>query len=145
MMNDGLYARELFRARAIDAGDLRVWMRAPENARVEHIWQLNVARVLRLAGNSFVGIDSRRSLSDDGKFLSCFCHGSPLNRFGSGREHGRDFAIVVAASAEISGQGAACLRFTRFSVFEQQRFSGHDLARRAETALRPVVFDKSLL
>src|SRR6266480_69148 len=62
-----------------------------------------------------------------------------------GSEHRRDLAVIIAAAAEIPGQGSPRLGFGRLRIFQQQGFARHDLPGRAKATLRAVVLDKRLL
>ena len=44
--------------------DARVRMRAAQHARVQHARQLDVARVVRVAGHALDGVDARRRVAD---------------------------------------------------------------------------------
>src|ERR1051325_10497704 len=58
-----------------------------------------------------------------------------LSRLGGG-EHRFDFAVVVAAAAEIAGKRAPRLRFCRTGIPHEQRLARHDLPDHGEFFLR---------
>ena len=70
---------------------------------------------------------------------------SPLFRFGGSCENRRNLTVIIATPAEIAGQRAAGLRFSRLGIFHEQRLGRHELTGSAEAALRPVMLDKGVL
>src|SRR5215813_11901979 len=53
--------------------------------------------------------------------------------------------VVAGATAEVAGHPFFDFILGGFGVLVEQRFGGHDLPRRADPALEPAVFNKSLL
>src|SRR5581483_8207594 len=53
--------------------------------------------------------------------------------------------IIARAAAEIARHPFLDLLFARLGIFVEERFGGHDLARRADAALKAAVLDERLL
>src|SRR5258706_733187 len=66
-------------------------------------------------------------------------------RLPGGAHHRIEIMVIGAAAAEIAGERKASLVARRFGSHLEERNRGHDLAGRAETALRRQFLDESLL
>src|SRR5262249_52469404 len=60
-------------------------------------------------------------------------------------QHRFDVVVVTGAAAEISCHAGAYLVRARLRIARQESFGAHELARRAEAALRSIMIDKGLL
>src|SRR5215469_5613367 len=68
-----------------------------------------------------------------------------MSRLPGGAHYRVEIMIVGAAAAEIAGHRVARLLARRLRIDFEQAHRRHDLARRAEAALRSKLFDESLL
>ena len=131
--------------------DARVRVGAPEHARVEHPRQAHVARVCRPAGDALDRVDARRRAADRGRAVRRVAPapaarrgaaGAPTPRRAPPRRSGCSWRSGTGCRSSAARTSAA--RRLRVSAVEQRR-ARHQLARRAEPALRCVVIDERLL
>ena len=123
----------------IDPRDAGMGVRAPENPCVCHLRQLDVAGIARRAGDPLDRIDPRATLADH-------AHRIPIRRpLGRAVEDRGHVAVVVRAAADVARHALPDVILGGIRRRRDDRLGRHQLARRAESALRAIAGNKCLL
>ena len=132
-------ARHLPGPPGIDAGDAGMGMRAPKHPRVCHPRQLDIAGIARRAGDPLDRIYSGATLADH-------AHRIPIRRpVGRAVEDRGHVAVVVRAAADVARHALPDVILGGIWRRRNDRLGRHQLARRAESALRAVAGDERRL
>ena len=131
--------RHLARPPGIDAPDAGVGVGAAEHPGVGHPRQLDVARVARRPGDPLDRVDSGPATADH-------AHRLPVRRrLGPPAEDRGHVSVVVRAAAEVARHALPDLVLGGIRRGGHDGLGRHQLARRAESALRAVASDERRL